>query len=113
MAWNRNQFHFFALESESISFFALESESNYRRGESVLGPKNAEKGITGFHPGARIIIRESSSYMSQIIGSTLFFHFCAMTLGRQMIFKDFSRISNGNFLLRKRVLPWSYFKNGI
>ncbi len=26
MAWIRNQFHFCALESESISFFALESE---------------------------------------------------------------------------------------
>ena len=38
MAWIRNQFHFCALESESISFFALESESNYRLGESVLGP---------------------------------------------------------------------------
>ena len=39
MAWNRNQFHVFALESESISFFASESESNYPLGESVLSPK--------------------------------------------------------------------------
>ena len=38
MAWNWNQFNFFALESESISFFALELESYYRWGESVLGP---------------------------------------------------------------------------
>ncbi len=38
MAWNRNLFHCFALESESISFYASESESNYLLGESVFGP---------------------------------------------------------------------------
>ena len=38
MARNRNQFHFSAVESESISLFGMESESNYHLGESVLGP---------------------------------------------------------------------------
>ncbi len=38
MAWNRNQFHVFALESESISIFAPESESYWPLGESVLSP---------------------------------------------------------------------------
>ena len=55
-------------------------------------------------------IRESSSYISQIIGSALFFVFALLHLGdsisKKKIFKDkFSKIFNGNFLLPKGVLP--------